>query len=291
MGAFARARVFAVLATLAALCPIASGGEASRNFTTSDGVRLHYIEAGTGETVLFVPGWLMPAEIWRPQINYFAPRYRVIALDPRSQGDSQVAPSGNHIKRRAQDLHELIEHTLSTRVVIVGWSLGVLETLLYVKTYGDAKVAALVLVDNSVGETPPQEGGTTIRSRPPNEREIEMAEFVGILFKSPQPPAYLAWLTKQVMRTPDEVGASLLAIPYSRAFWRSAVYSTARPLLYLVTASLRKQAATLRTKRKDTSTEVYTKSGHALFVDEAGRFNETVEAFLDKTLKTSGFEK
>src|SRR5690349_14499275 len=82
----------------------------SHFFMSSDGVRLHYIEQGNGETLLFVPGWLMPAEIWRPQIGYFARTHQVIAFDPRSQGESEIAASGNNIRRRAQDLHELIEH-------------------------------------------------------------------------------------------------------------------------------------------------------------------------------------
>ena len=100
-----------LLAILVAAC----GPAWSENFTTSDGVRLHYIAEGEGETLLFVPGWLMPAEIWRRQIDYFSARYRVIALDPRSQGDSQVAALGNDVRRRAEDLHDLIEHLQAQR--------------------------------------------------------------------------------------------------------------------------------------------------------------------------------
>ena len=39
-------------------------------FLTSDGVRLHYLEAGppNGHTLVLVPGWTMPAWIWMPQI-------------------------------------------------------------------------------------------------------------------------------------------------------------------------------------------------------------------------------
>jgi non-heme chloroperoxidase len=254
-------------------------------FTSSDGVRLHYIAEGTGKTLLFVPGWLMPAEIWRHQIDYFARKYRVIAFDPRSQGDSQVALSGNNIQRRAEDLNELIEHLRSRRVVLIGWSLGVLEALLYIKTHGDAKVAALVFVDNSVGEQPPPQGGATIAGRSPRDREREVADFVGAMFTSPQSPAYLAWLTGEALRTPLEASVSLLSIPYPRTFWRSAIYETRKPLLYAVTASLKGQADNLKRKRKGTSIEVFAGAGHALFVDDHERFNSILDAFLDRTLK------
>ena len=254
-------------------------------FTSSDGVRLHYAAQGAGETLLFVPGWLMPGEIWAHQMAYFARKYRVIAFDPRSQGDSQLAPSGNNIRRRAEDLHELVGHLGPGRVVLVGWSLGVMESLLYIHTHGDDKIAALVLVDNSVGEEPPQQGGTTIPARVPWTREAEMADFVRAIIKSPQSPEYLAGLTAKALRAPHATGRSLLAIPYPRTFWRAVVYKTRKPLLYAVTAGLKGQAENLRRKRKGTSIEVFADAGHALFVDEPERFNAVLDAFLDRTLR------
>ena len=253
-------------------------------FTSSDGVRLHYIAEGTGETLLFVPGWLMPAEIWRHQIDHFARRYRVVAFDPRSQGDSQLAPSGNNIQRRAEDLKELIEHLGAGRVVLIGWSLGVLEALLYVKTHGDETIAAFVFVDMSVGETPSQRGDAEIRYQGPRDRKREMATFVSSMFKSSPPADYLAWLTDEALRAPPETGASLLVMPYPRAFWRSAVYETRKPLLYAVTGSLKGQAESLKRKRKGTSIEVFAGAGHALFVDDHERFNASLAAFLELSL-------
>jgi non-heme chloroperoxidase len=274
-----------VVAFLTCSCIVGNGiADEPHFFTSSDGVRLHYLEEGSGETLLFVPGWLMPAEIWRRQIDYFARNYRVIAFDPRSQGDSQIAASGNNIRRRADDLNELIAHLQSPRVVLIGWSLGVLESLLYVWTYGDDKVAALVFVDNSVGEWPPQGGDAEIRYQRPRDRKRDMATFVNSMFKSSPPADYLAWLTNETLRTPPWTGASLLAMPYRSAFWRSAVYETRKPLYYAVTASLKGQAETLKRKRSDTSIEIFADAGHALFVDEHERFNASLAAFLEKSL-------
>ncbi len=258
---------------------------AAEDFTTSDGVRLHYIAEGSGETLLFVPGWSMPAEIWRYQIAHFSRKYRVVALDPRSQGNSQVARSGNAMQRRAEDLNDLIEHLRAPRVVLIGWSLGVLEALMFINMHGDSKVAALVFVDNSVGESPGQGRGEEIRYQPPRDRQREMATFVGSMFKTARPPEYLEWLTLEAMRTPPEVGARLLSIPYPRAYWRSAVYKTQKPLFFAVTSSLQGQADSLRRKRKDTHVEVFSGAGHALFVDEHERFNASLDAFLDRILQ------
>src|SRR5882672_10071666 len=77
--------------SLMPLLPVALRAEAApgaaqdRFFTTSDKVRLHYIEAGRGRTVVLVPGWSMPAWIFERQIADLARTYRVIAFDPRGQ--------------------------------------------------------------------------------------------------------------------------------------------------------------------------------------------------------------
>src|SRR5512142_1404486 len=90
-----------VLAMAAAA--VAQSAPKSAFFTTSDGVRLHYLDAGKGPAIVFIPGWTMAAEIWEKQIAHFATKYRVIAVDPRSQGDSDKAAEGNYPERRARD--------------------------------------------------------------------------------------------------------------------------------------------------------------------------------------------
>src|SRR3989441_3759574 len=116
-------------------------------FVTSDSVRLHYLSAGSGPTIVFVPGWTMPADIWELQLRYFARAHRVIALDPRSQGASERVSEGNFVDRRAQDVHELLRHLGAQHVVLVGWSLGVVEVLRLVERFGTADITGLVLVD------------------------------------------------------------------------------------------------------------------------------------------------
>lgn len=259
---------------------VMSVAAAAHEFRASDGVRLHYSEQGTGETVVLVPGWTMPASIWAPQIDFLSKRYRVIAFDPRSQGASAVAKAGHTMDRRARDIGELIGRLGVPRVVLVGWSLGVLETLHYVQTQGDAKVAGLVLVDNSVGEDPPPVRGGDFMQRLRADRNAAMAQFVRDMFRSEQPTAYLDALTAQALKTPYKASVDLLTIKQSRDYWRAAVYGTQKPVLYVVTPRLRGQAENLQRKRPATRSEVFENAGHALFVDEPERFNGLLDGFL-----------
>jgi non-heme chloroperoxidase len=259
----------------------------SRFFVTSDGVRLHYIEAGlrTGHTIVFVPGWTMPAWIWEPQVQAFAQRYHVVAFDPRGQGDSDAPPSGYEPGRRGQDIAELIANLVPVPVLLVGWSLGVLDTLAYVRSHGDLKVAGLVLVDNSVGEEPPPPTAARRPVAPALPHEVAMHRFVKGMFRRRQSEAYLDRLTEATLRTPERASRALLNYPLPRSYWRETLYSTDKPVLYVVRPGwLAEQAANLARNRPGTQVAVFSDCGHALFVDDAARFNALLAGFLGRTV-------
>ncbi len=275
-------RGFALLLALlftALLSPVVRA--ADREFTTSDGIHLHYIEQGHGHTIVLVPGWTMPAWIWDAQIADFARHYRVIAFDPRAQGDSEASRDGYEPLRRGQDIAELIATLGPERVLLAGWSLGVLDALAYVHTHGDARLAGLVLIDNSVGEEPaPTAGPRHAGSARPIGREARMRLFVHGMFARPQPAAYLDRLTAACLRTPEAAADALLNYPEPRSFWKEAVYATARPVLYVVTPRFAGQAENLRRHHPTAEAVVMTGVGHALFVDDPARFDALLGDFI-----------
>jgi non-heme chloroperoxidase len=262
-------------------------------FQTSDGVRLHYLEAGpaTANTILFVPGWAMPAWIWQPQLAFFAHHYHVVALDPRGQGDSEVPASGYEPVRRGQDIDELISHLGSRKVLLVGWSLGVLDSLSWLHDHGDTRLAGLVLVDNSVGEDPPPAPRKPALRKPgPVHRgpvlpyAERMHAFVQGMFHHPQTAAYIESLTEAVLHLPELAARHLLAYPVPRSFWKEAVYSTSLPVLYVVRPGLAGQAANLAAHHPATDTALFPESGHALFVDDADRFDRLMQDFIQRRI-------
>ena len=125
---------------LATLLALPARAMESAYFSTSDGVRLHIITAGPANApvMVLVPGWTMPAWIFQAQIKEFSSRYRVVALDPRGQGDSEVAPSGYDPARRGQDIADLIARMGPRPVLLVAWSLGVLDSLASCSNTGTA---------------------------------------------------------------------------------------------------------------------------------------------------------
>lgn len=256
-----------------------------RYFLSDDGVRLHYLEAGHGQTIVFVPGWTMPAWIFDHQIADFSQRYHVVAFDPRGQGDSAVPPGGYEPYRRGRDIANLLARLGPGRVLLVGWSLGVLDALAYVHEDGDSRLDGLVLIDNSVGENPPPTPSPhPVRPRQPLSRAATMRDFVRGMFLHPQPAAYLQRLTDATLRTPPAAAAALLAYPVPRSYWKEAVYSTDKPVLYIVRPGLAGQAGNLQAHHPGAESVVLHDVGHALFVDEPQQFDAILQDFIRRRI-------
>jgi len=275
-------------------------------FLTSDGVRLHVLEGGpagaaagaesptsagtavaaahAAPVIAFVPGWSMPARIWQAQLGALATRYRVAALDPRGQGESERPAQGYTIERRAEDVGEFVARY--PRVALVAWSLGALEALRFISRSASVRatrIAALVIVDSSVGEghaqaAPPP--GTGFLDELKRDRSATVESFVRAIFRRPQAEAELLALRDGALRMPLEASLSLFPSAVPRSFWRRAVHGFHRPLLYVVTPQFVAQAAALGRSRPGTRTELFREAGHALFVDEPERFNALLLRFL-----------
>ncbi|GAB0114886.1 alpha/beta fold hydrolase [Acidisoma sp. C75] len=271
----------ALLAALALLASAPIARAADYFFQTSDGVRLHAIIMGrpNAPTIVFIPGWTMPAWIFHQQIAALSARYRVVALDPRGQGASAVPASGYDDRRRGEDIADLLSRLGPAPVVLCGWSLGVLDVLAYVHTHGNARIAGLVLIDNSVGEEPPPRP-LPPHHGPPIPWPIEMRHFVRSMFVHPPSADYLAALTQASLRTPKWAAEALLRYPEPRSYWRDALYMSHRPVLYIVRPWLAGQAANVARHDPLARTVVWPGVGHAMFVEQPEKFDALLLSFL-----------
>jgi pimeloyl-ACP methyl ester carboxylesterase len=95
-------------------------------FTASDGVKIHYLTAGTtGSWVVLIHGYMDSAQrMWfttgiAPALSK---NHRVVALDNRNHGESDK-PQQNG-PGRAQDVIELMDHLKISKAHIHGYSMG-----------------------------------------------------------------------------------------------------------------------------------------------------------------------
>src|SRR5215469_9315486 len=160
-------------------------------------VSLRVIEAGKPDAqpvLVFVPGWSTGADIWRRQIEKFAKTNRVIALDPRSEGESTKTTSGNTPEIRAQDLHALFGQLGVRRPVLIGWSQGVQDVAAYVARYGTKDLGGIVLVDAAVSD-----GADGMAARP----EETAAQFKMFAIYQGHQQEYLAGMMRAIISRPQ----------------------------------------------------------------------------------------
>ena len=91
-----------------------------------NGVRLQYIEQGSGEPIVFVHGAPHDLRAWEPVREAIAKRYRFIAYTQRYFGTEPWPDEGKNfsIATHADDLAKFIKALNAGPVHLVGWSVG-----------------------------------------------------------------------------------------------------------------------------------------------------------------------
>jgi microsomal epoxide hydrolase len=251
----------------------------------SDGARIRYVESGAGPApaLLFVPGWMMTAEIWEPQIARFASTNRVVAIDPRAQGQSSKTTEGLYPAARARDLKAVIDQLKLAPVVLVGWSMGASEVALFVDQFGTGDVAGIVMVDESLGGDPSPERVLAVvqwLGELQADRPKETGAFVRSMFKRPQSDAYLRKVTSDALTTPTSAAVALFTGSIASST-REALGKIDKPTLIVYAGAASSPAYEQMQKRIPGSRLVrFEDAGHALFVDDAARFNALLDEFL-----------
>ena len=120
------------------------------SFTTNDGVKLAYWEAGQGQPLVFVPGWSAHGAQYINLLHLLSRHYHVYVLDLRNQGLSQKVTYGNRIARHAIDLKQFGEHLGLRSATYVGHSMGAAILWNYIDLFGTSAIRKAVFVDEPI---------------------------------------------------------------------------------------------------------------------------------------------
>ena len=256
-------------------------------FKTSDGIRIHYLEAGSGQPIVFIPGWTMPAWIWQKQIDEFSKKYHVVAVDPRSQGESDQPTFGHLPETRARDYKELVDHLALKKPVLVGWSMACGELAKYTEQFGTENVAGIVLVDGYLSDRSSPEMTAGIAgwmNQLQQDRQKQAAGFVRSMYKKPQSDEYLQRVVDASVRVPADTAVVLIYNMIAVKDFSTGLARMNVPVLFAYQPESQPSADFLKSKfGEKVRLERFDGDGHALFVDDPEQFNHLVEDFI-KTL-------
>jgi non-heme chloroperoxidase len=292
-------RNFLCAATLFALAPGTAHAQSADvsvqdgYATVESGIRIHYLEAGSGGSLpalILIPGWRLPAFLWNEQLQRFSKLTRVIAIDPRSQGESTKTTDGNTPESRAKDLYGVLRELHVSRCILVGWSQGAQDVAAYVQQFGPENLAGVIFVDSPVSLGPAEieshkefariilSGISSYAAHP-----VEYSEgMVKSLFKKPHPDLDMPNIVKSTMQTPTDTGIAMLVSDIFGVDRRPPLAKLNKPALVIASSAsplldVQKQMAAIILGSK---LVVIEGAGHAVFIDEPEKFDEALEAFL-----------
>jgi pimeloyl-ACP methyl ester carboxylesterase len=121
-----------------------------------NGVELYYESTGSGpQTVVFSHGLLMSADMFREQVRFLSPRYRVVAYDHRGQGRSDLTARAHDMDTLAADAASLIEALGVAPCHFAGLSMGGFVALRLAARRPEL-LRSCILLETSAEPEPPQ---------------------------------------------------------------------------------------------------------------------------------------
>jgi microsomal epoxide hydrolase len=275
----------------------------NRELALQDGTRIHFLEAGRPglPALVLIPGWALPASLWAHQIETFSTNRLVIAIDPRSQGDSSKTDIGNTPEQRARDLHEVLTALHIPSAVLVGWSQGSQDVAAYVQQFGTSSVAGLAFVDSPVSAGPSEIeedrewskqllGRLAIYANHPAEYCKGMVQSI---FKKPHPGLDIDSIVAHCRKTPVSTGLTMLVMDIFGVDRRAALTKIDKPTLVIASAEspLLASQKKMATAIPNAYFESIPGAGHALFLDEPGMFDSALRRLLDQSSKPQSDSK
>jgi pimeloyl-ACP methyl ester carboxylesterase len=272
------------------------------SFTTSDGVRLHYIEAGSGDVLLMIPGWSQTAAQFKHQLSGLSDRYRVIALDMRGHGESDKPTHGYRIHRLSADVHEFIVANNLKHVTLAGHSMGCSVIWGYWELFGRDKVSKLILIDQmpmitanpswspeektDAGALLDKDSLYSVTNSLAGPEGVKTTEgFISGMFNKTYPQDELQWVIAQNLKMPRPYAARLL-YDHATNDWRDVI-----PLIDIPTLVVGGKASLVGWKSQvwigkqipGARTEIFEAEeggNHFMFMENPEKFNRIVKEFM-----------
>lgn len=117
--------------------------------TVENGRALYYAEEGAGQPVVFLHGWKASSNVFERTSRELAKtgKYRCVRYDHCGHLRSALPAEPPTLKTLAADLHEVLTQLQLERPILVGWSMGGMTILEYIRHYGCEGLDRIVLVD------------------------------------------------------------------------------------------------------------------------------------------------
>jgi pimeloyl-ACP methyl ester carboxylesterase len=178
----------------------------------ADGIPIAHEAMGTGvPTLVFVHGWSCDRRYWRGQVDHFAARRQVVAIDLAGHGDSGAGRSAWTMAAFGDDVIAVVNRLELGELVLIGHSMGgdvIVEAALQL---GD-RVIGLVWVDTYTDLDHPLDLDEIERFAAPFREDFVSTtrNFVRRMFLPHSDPGLVEWVAADMSAAPREVAVDAL---------------------------------------------------------------------------------
>ena len=262
----------------------------------SPDLELYYVEAGSGQPIIFIPGWCGTTEFYeRYQIPYYSGNYRALTFDPRSQGRSSKTLENNNYLHHGQDLKAFIDALNLKNVTLASVSGGCLDIYAYLRIYGTENLKSIIFIDYMPKPIAAEKGdwaefsdamevGEFINAVIHNFRDL-LINFIPTMFERDMTNDELDWIVDQLLKTPT-YAAALLGVDSSFSDYTDELKKIDGriPVLNVVSNWHEgwAEAAQKLLKKNAPNAEVFVLGKHLMFLEFPDEFNEALESFLTR---------
>jgi pimeloyl-ACP methyl ester carboxylesterase len=123
------------------------------NHITIDGAKLYYEVYGQGEPLVLIHGNGGDIAFMKPQIEYFAKKYKVIVMDCRGRGKSELGKDSLTYMQMTKDIVGILDYLHLDSAYVIGRSDGAILTLLLAIYYPQKVKKAVAFAANLTPDT------------------------------------------------------------------------------------------------------------------------------------------
>lgn len=269
---------------------------------TSDGASIYFESEGSGQPLVLVHGWQCSSKFWERNVTGLKDEFQVVTLDLRGHGKSSKGLHGHTIDRYAQDVRAVIKQLGLQHCILMGWSLGGPAVLSYWRQYReDSLLDGLGMIDMTpypFSDEPwnfhglrghNAEGFNGLIDKMTNNREQFAEDFTRGMFIDGKIPADCLWMKDVIRQLPVWIAVAIYS-DYLYGDFTDTLSTISVPTIVMsansavFTDSLR-QGCHIAEQIPDATFIRFTQSGHALFYEEAEKFNQSVRDFAKNIAK------
>jgi pimeloyl-ACP methyl ester carboxylesterase len=259
-----------------------SNGES--RFAKLDGSRIHYVNYGKGsDALVFIHGWTCNVDHWRAQVNEFAKRNRVIAVDLPGHGQSDKPQITYNMDLFARAVDAVLRDAKVKHAVLVGHSMGTPVARQFYRKYPE-KTLAIVIVDGPLRPFGDKAMMDRLIAglRSPNYKDVLRQMFTSM--KGPGATSEMEELIRtSSQNTPQYVVVSAMEGMADSSIWGEDKITV--PVLAILAKNpfyppnVEQQTREIAT---NVDFQMWDGVGHFIMMEKPAEFNAAVLQFLDK---------